>query len=328
MKKLERIICCILFICILAHSSIKVNATELRKSSDSNASSSIDLITKNTQTGEFTYSTFTSEPISNQYNQTRSHENNLYTERTQSWFPVEPVYDNLSDNTFSPFTVFPNLPERQKVNNTTIFPYSAICYFEVKYENGDTGYGTAFMISKNIALTAGHLLYDHEYGWAEECKITPGKNGYGIWNNPYGTDADLTITASANWVNEGAPTYDWGIIETSTNIGEQTGWLGVGWSESSFVGTSVTISGYPHSNEDNNYQYYQYKMSGTITISTALLLYTDNISTSDGQSGSPIFTSDYTACGIYAAGYSTDNSGPRITKSMYDLFVYCINNAE
>ena len=194
---------------------------------------------------------------------------------------------------------------------------------ETIFENGDKQHGTAFMISKNIALTAGHLLYDHESGWAVQYKITPAKNGYGIWNNPYGTDADLTITTSANWVDQGTPTYDWGIIETGTNIGEKTGWLGIGWSSDSFVGTSVTISGYPHSTDP----YYQYYMTGTITISTPLLLYSDNIDTTKGQSGSPIFTNDYTACGINAAGYSTDTSGPRITEGMYDLFVYCINNA-
>lgn len=317
MKKTKKAICIILFLCLITCSSLPVNA------STTEDSESIDLITRDCKTGELTYSTFKSKLPSSQNTKTNLSGNSLYNERTAAWFPEVKTNNTYPDNAVVPRKILGE-DNRIKVTDTTQFPYSAICYMEVQFEKGDPICGTAFMISKNIALTAGHMLYNHELGgWAKKYKITPAKDGYGIWNNPYGTDADLTITASAKWVDEGVPSYDWGIIETGSNIGEKTGWLGIGWSSDSFVGTSVTISGYPHSTDP----FYQYYMTGTITASTSLLLYSDNIDTTEGQSGSPIFTNDYTACGIYATGYSTDSSGPRITKSMYDLFVYCINNA-
>ena len=111
--------------------------------------------------------------------------------------------------------------------------------------------------------------------------------------------------------------YDWAVLELEDNIGDQTGWLGFGWTSADMTGTEVTISGYP-----GEYQYYQYEMSDEITRCTTNKLFYNVIDTSGGQSGSPIYTSSYVAYGIHCYGLNdnNENSGTRITEWRFNYF--------
>lgn len=76
--------------------------------------------------------------------------------------------------------------ERVRINNTSVFPYSTVAYMNITFPNGSVQAGTAFMIYKNVALTAGHCLYNSSKGgWATSVTIYPGKNGPN--NNPFGS---------------------------------------------------------------------------------------------------------------------------------------------
>ncbi|MCD7711434.1 MAG: trypsin-like serine protease, partial [Firmicutes bacterium] len=213
---------------------------------------------------------------------------------------------------------------RSKVSDTEVEPYSAICYVESTWSDGSVSCGTAFIIYSDVALTAAHMVYDADLGeWAEEVKLWPGKDGYGFWNNPYGTTTASNMVVSKSWTSSEADDYDWAILDLEDSIGDETGWFGISTSVSS--GTSVTISGYPY-----DYRYYQYKMSGTLSsVETRKLYY--SIDTSEGQSGSPIYratTSGYTAYGIHTTvelenGEVVENSGARITSQLYE---YCVEH--
>ena len=115
---------------------------------------------------------------------------------------------------------------RTKITTTTTYLYFAILYIEISWPDGATGLETAFMIDDNLAATAGHCVYDASHGgWAESIKVWPGKKGYGILNNPYGTANATNFHTSIPWTENADSKYDWGLIELDENIGEDTGWF-------------------------------------------------------------------------------------------------------
>lgn len=235
---------------------------------------------------------------------------------SEGWFPdsLQQTYSG-STGGGAPTDNIIGTDGRTLVSSTTSIPYSAICYMEIKWKDNTTSYGTAWMIYSDIAITAGHCVYDSNHGgWAKQIKIWPGKDGYGLWNNPFGTAEALHMHTSTYWTSSADSDHDWGLLELDDTIGDNTGWLGIGWTGYDPSGMNVTISGYP-----TDHQYYQYKMSGQISSGTTNRLYY-TIDAVAGQSGSPIFSSGNVSYGIHCYGTSTMNSGTRITETLFNLF--------
>lgn len=73
------------------------------------------------------------------------------------------------------------------VENTQLFPHSAICLLEMDNGSGGKSYGTGFYIGRNRILTCAHNL-----SGKASAVVTPGKNGAG--NEPFGS---FTVNASS-----------------------------------------------------------------------------------------------------------------------------------
>lgn len=220
---------------------------------------------------------------------------------------------------------------RQIVETTTNFPYSAVLYLEVTFPSGQTGSGTAWMISDNAAATAAHCLYDPNYGgWATTVKVWPGRNGY--WSTPYGSATQTRIITSEayvnadNWIQVGGTLkntlhgIDWGLIELNKDLGTDTGVISFAYfSDTTVANRAIRITGYPL-----QYQYYQYEMLSSITDYTASTLYFNNIDVTSGQSGSPVMGLGNVAFGIFTDEYVDEvdpkNYGVRITQGIYNVF--------
>ena len=264
-----------------------------------------ETVSKNVSTGEIKY-----------YRLETSDNEDFTTSISPGYIP--PSLEKANENMIAPFSIIGE-DGRKNVNPTTSFPYCSIAYIETSWPNGSETKGTAWMLSQDAAVTAGHCVYASEYGgWADSIKIWPGKDGYGLWNNPYGTANATEFYTDKNYIENGNSDFDWGIIELDEDIGFQTGWLGLYYSQAGYTNTEVTISGYP-----GDHQYYQYEMQGVISSCTNNKLYYD-IDTFSGQSGSPIFTYNHFAIGIHTngiGGIHSKNSGTRITESLYDFFM-------
>lgn len=260
------------------------------------------------KSGIVSYSTF-------EYGQSASTNTRGITgEVSEGWFPTGSDSETNDASTYSLI----GKDNRTKVEDTEEFPYSAICYIEIDWPDGSTSLGTAWMIYGDIAITAGHCVYSSKHGgWAENIKLWPGKDGYGFWNNPYGTTETTSLHTASQWTASEDEEYDWAVLELEDNIGDKTGWFGFGWTSADLTGTEVTISGYP-----GERQYYQYKMTDEITRCTANKLYYNVLDTTGGQSGSPIYTSGNVAYGIHCYGLNSngENSGTRITEWRYNYF--------
>lgn len=122
-------------------------------------------------------------------------------------------------------------------------------------------------------------------GWAKKVTIWPGKKGWGVWNDPYGSAKATQIHISTEYMNNRTYTEDWGLLELNSDIGNKCGWLGIAYSEdySCFLNKNATIAGYPTSDK-----YHQYEATGPVKITNPLTLNYD-IDTEPGQSGSPVW---------------------------------------
>lgn len=310
MKKLLSVILCVCLVCGMAVSVSAVSTDEITYLENSLVVSdgAETIATKDMNTGTISYSTFEYESSASTYALGSS------GEISEGWFPE--VAESGADNA-STYSLI-GKDNRTKVTDTEAFPYSAICYIEIDWPDGSTGLGTAWMIYSDIAITAGHCVYSSENGgWAENIKLWPGKDGFGLWNNPYGTTETTSLHTATQWTESEDGEYDWAVLELEDNIGDETGWFGFGWTSGDLTGTEVTISGYP-----GEHRYYQYEMTDEITRCTTNKLYYNVLDTTGGQSGSPIYTSDNIAYGIHCYGLNDngENSGTRITEWRYNYF--------
>ena len=106
------------------------------------------------------------------------------------------------------------IDDRKKVVSSTVHPYNAICYLETEFDDGTAMRGTAFMISDNIAMTAGHCVVGASRG-ANTIKIYPGRESDTI---PYGYANALSYTTAQAYRDGFSVEYDWAILVLDNNI--------------------------------------------------------------------------------------------------------------
>lgn len=299
----------VILIILLFNFSVITNASTFNaqtpesNNSYNQESDAIFYTTMNIETQEETENVFQSSEIATFSNSTSNH--------TDSYIP--------NQYGISPSSIIGG-DERVEVSNPSAFPNSTVAYLEAEFPDGTLGIGTAFVWYKDLALTAGHCIYDSEHGgWATKVTIWPGKKGFGAWNNPYGTAQASQMHISTSFMNNGTATEDWGLLELNREIGNNCGWRGIAYSEdySGFLNQNVTLAGYP-----STHRYYQYQATGAVKITSSSKLYYD-IDTEPGQSGSPIWDSAGYCIGIHVHGTYTGmqwNSCTNITKSKFEFF--------
>lgn len=225
----------------------------------------------------------------------------------------EPGYSGTdSYNSIMPFTVI-GAENRKKVTNYKVKPYSSICRISVKWPNGASTYGTAWLFKNNSAVTAGHCIFNKSRGgWASSVTVYPG---YNESNRPYGsataTDMGIATPYSDNKDNN----YDYGLLKLSSSIGNQCGWLGYTYNGGA-VNSSIKLIGYAGDLDSK----YQYESTGKITSLTANRLAYD-ADAGGGQSGGPLFVGS-TVVGIHTQSATNINRGKRIH---YDMFEWMKN---
>ncbi|MBQ3136625.1 MAG: hypothetical protein IJB74_03995 [Clostridia bacterium] len=209
--------------------------------------------------------------------------------------------------------------ERIKVEDTTVYPHSAIVLLEIDWGGIIPTYATGFMISENVAVTSAHALYKRNNGFAEEVKIYPAKDGFGAWNNPYGTTVAKAMGVCTEWVDfidNNANIYatfhdgDWGAVILDEPLGRETGIISLKCPTDSELETAKTKSiiklcGYP--GDLHLLPYYQYMSTGNVYEYMDELIYY-MLDSEGGQSGSPILDENNTAIGIHCGGDPNEQS--------------------
>ncbi len=252
-------------------------------------------------------------------------------EVVDSWIDEPETNFNLSTNMLPDIKFgFENLYSiidsdgRTKVSSTKVHPYSAIVYLDIIYGTSAVGRGTGFLIDDNIVATAGHCLYSAKYGWATSVSVMPGKNGFGVFHDPYGVAMAKRIAVSHQWLNSCDSNYDWGAIEIKSGLIGNPGKINIASLDDEY--STIKISGYPKT-VGSSTTYAQYEMSGTISFSTPSRYYYE-IDTSIGQSGAPILNSNNIAVGIHTDGVGAGlyNNGIKFTPNVLYYLNLCISN--
>jgi len=217
--------------------------------------------------------------------------------------------------------------ERIPIQDTTVFPFSAIAFLELEDAYGEVFAScTATFIGPDALLTAGHCLWDDSIGdWgAEHIRVVPGKDGD---YEPFGSQYASDWWVPDNYALSGESEWDWGVIKLPNDLlSHDTGWLSVTVAPTDVLeapGFFPTIVGYPGDQDWGT-------MWGDLRTEFAVVddfrLYYE-IDTAAGQSGSAIwsFADGPTLgliVGIHTQGGASLNSGSRIDEELLDDILF------
>ena len=261
------------------------------------------------------------------------------------YFPNGTEYND--GNLASPAAIVGSADNRVHITNTTVGPYCNTVYIYAQYTHNGVSYrgiGSGFVIGPSAVATAAHCVYHATYGIADSIYIVPAKNGT---LEPYGRETiddpviGENVIISTDYLQSGSSADDWAVIELDSQVGNQTGWLGIRWQSASYNNTYVYNTGYPAEvtgYEQDDVDRDMFLGTGYVRYSAAKYLCGDWDATG-GNSGGPvyIYNSDtgYTLIGILTAGSGTDTDfndyglgdgeaytyATRITQDIYNLFV-------
>src|SRR5215471_5280303 len=229
-----------------------------------------------------------------------------------------------------PFVII-GTDDRKLVSDTTIFPYSAVVRVVVDF-NGDGIFDTAgsgAMIGANDVLTAGHLLWNSQYGFAKNIMVLPAEAGSDV---PFGSAVGQTWTVPPEYVSSGGSVdFDIGVINLSTNIGVSTGWFGLQpVSAQTVTNSTVTLDSYPTDLTGGQYQYTSSDKVDAVVGNA--LLYNGALDMYFGSSGGPLWWQ--MNGGFYIVGVNTFqttdglyNGGTMLTNDFFNRVVAWSNDS-
>lgn len=126
--------------------------------------------------------------------------------------------------------------DRTQVLDTSEFPFRINAKAVMRRgENFSTC--SASLIDAEVALLAGHCIYDPAGGYWDEIFIIPGWDGEGQHVppppddvlNPYGWASGTQYLVGADWVSDGNYDRDMGVVALTRAVGMVTGWFGHAW---------------------------------------------------------------------------------------------------
>ena len=220
-----------------------------------------------------------------------------------------------------PYAVFGD-DGRNQVTDTTVFPYSAICYLKIEWSDGSgTERGTGVVISNKSILTAAHNVFQKGHnGYAKKITIYPGRNGSIFPYGTYSVSRSGIMLPFTRWKSEGGAQNDVALIRVNGYIGATTGIMGYGnYADSTLLSTKLRITGYPSDKSGKTLWKHARKIN---SVTSKLLKYI--IDTAGGQSGAPIYMiANNQVVGVHSraddADHPTENLGRRIDSELFSI---------
>jgi len=253
---------------------------------------------------------------------------------TVNSFVSEPYYGITNDfknstetqltSSLETSTIF-GTDDRERVQNTTEFPFRTICKLYIKAQDGSLFIGSGAIIDSFHVLTCGHCVYIHDHGgYASEIKVVPGKD---LSSEPYGHAYSTDLRTFEGWISdEDSLEDDLGLITLDRYIGNSTGWMGLKTENylSSIYHNAYT-AGYPSDLNDGEAQYNTSDNQDADTyLGYNTNLHRYKLDVVGGQSGSPVWNFDggeRYIISVIAYSSTPYNFGPRLTLTKYNTIL-------
>lgn len=198
--------------------------------------------------------------------------------------------------------------QRREITNVNAYPYCAVAYLEITYADNATGSASGAFVGPTTILTAGHVVYDQDHGWARSITVHPG----GLDSN-FSSSTTSSVSSVNGWVNDANLEYDYGVITISSSLG--TGNFGTrSLTTSNLSGADIYNYGYPGDKDDGTLWYC---VGDVGTVYTRRFLHSAD--TYYGNSGGPVVKQDdYTyIVGIHSSQNDSNyNAATRVTSSV------------
>lgn len=238
---------------------------------------------------------------------------------TDAFEPVDALYGSypeLLDRRM--LEVVLGVDNRVRVQNTTVYPWRAICALRIQAANGQRFIGTGWMVSPRTVITAGHCVFLHDAGgWARSIEVIPGMNDAA---RPFGSHVGTSLRSVTGWTQSKNREHDYGaiILPANNRPGAQTGTFGFAVRDDAFLrAASLNLSGYPGDRGGGAQQWFHAQR--TKSVSSRVITY--EIDTAGGQSGSPVWilqNGQRYAVGVHTNGSSSGNSATRIVSAVFN----------
>ncbi|MCH2089150.1 MAG: DUF1353 domain-containing protein [Pseudoalteromonas sp.] len=205
------------------------------------------------------------------------------------------------------------IEDRVACEDTTHFPYSAICYLIINKSFGRSYRGTGFFISPDTIVTAGHCLKSG-LGAVRSIQIVPGRMGK-EW--PFGSVWAKKWYVPIEWSRRGDVRFDYGVIKLKdSSLGKRTGHFKLGvMDDNSLKNSNLTTSGYPSDLRLSTLQHYNSGPCGELQQQQLNYM----LDTWKGSSGSPVWVEkdgEHIVVGIHNYGHCP-NKATRVNDRVY-----------
>ncbi len=209
--------------------------------------------------------------------------------------------------------------DREPVDDTEAYPWAAVAKTFSHFPNGEWIEGSAAMVGPDQALTAGHIVYDHDRGgWADEVQVVPG---FDLGFEPFGTFFADDLRSLAGWTEQADFDFDIALIELDDDAGDLTGWFGIASrSRQELLDGLLNTAGYPADLDDGEGMWFASDFA--LDVDDRTISMDRFLDAAGGQSGSGVWLKegdDRVIVGVLSSETNTANVAVRIADDVFDV---------
>ena len=223
-----------------------------------------------------------------------------------------------------------NFSSLWRIAHAAVYPYRPVCKLSMTFPGASNGFvGSGCLLDPRHVLTAGHCVYDHEYGygWAEEVRVFPAYNRGEAGPDGSSSAIPAGLHSWSGWIDDADWDYDMAVITLDRPVGGLAGWLGYGsnMDPGFYVDNDFRNPGYPAEGPYDGRDLYAWNGTFDLGPIISLQAWIDRKSYG-GQSGSPAYLESSQAIyGVLSHGGDDFTGFPLITSERFGFIANWIS---
>jgi V8-like Glu-specific endopeptidase len=181
-----------------------------------------------------------------------------------------------------------------RVKDVEVAPYKAVCQIETTWNDGTVTLGTASFVGRRVLITAGHCVFDEDYGgdgWARSVRVVPARKSGNKRGEPYGSDVCRRFATTENWIVSKGRDYQydvgWLILPSRVLYGRVDFHFDIqAATDSKLEGFNLHSASYPDPQTLGYKMYHDFELKNQIVAGNYVHHYHDTLG---GSSGCPLY---------------------------------------